>query len=334
MTASERGAPQTYDPPSQEQVDAYLARRNWGRWGDDDQRGMLNLITAERRAAAAATVRTGEAFSLGRPLPTWTGPGNPNPAQHYMKMDQGGGQNVVNEGEPHGGYAADYYGSLYHGVTTTHLDALCHVWDRDGMYNGRDPREHITYDGATFGGIEHWAEGIFTRAVLLDVPRFRGTDYVVQDEPVMGWELEEILVREGITLSPGDAVAVYAGRDKWQAANPDKPYGRHPFGLDPSCAQRGFAKPGLSASCLPFLRDHDVSTLVWDMLDNTPHPYDVPFAVHGSIHAYGMALVDNAALETFTQECAAVGRTDFLLVVAPLLVLGGTGSPVNPIAIL
>jgi kynurenine formamidase len=322
--------------PSESDVRSYLVdRRNWGRWGADDQRGAVNLVTTGSRLRALATARTGEAISLSRALPTWTGAGNIQPAQHYMKTAQNGGQNTVRSSpNPPGGWATDYYGMSYHGVTTTHIDALCHVWDGDGIFNGRQPERHITYDGATFGGIEQWSDGIVTRGVILDVPRFRGTEYVTQDAPVHGWELEEILDQRGIELQPGDAVCVYSGRERWQMDNPEKPYGRYPVSYLPSCSGHGFEKPGLHASCLPFLRDHDVASLVWDMLDMTPYQYDIPYSVHGAIHAYGIAMVDNALLEPLAATCAAQDRSDFLLVILPLVVNGGTGSPVNPLAIL
>jgi hypothetical protein len=118
-----------------------------------------------------------------------------------------------------GGFAADYYGIFYHGVASTHLDALCHTWDEAGMWNGRDPRKEITFEGATFGSVDRWSEGIFTRGVLLDVPRHRGSPHVTQDEPVHGWELEEICRARGTRLEPGDAVCVYSGREAWQAAH-------------------------------------------------------------------------------------------------------------------
>jgi hypothetical protein len=70
------------------------------------------------------------------------------------------------------------------------------------------------------------------------------------------------------------------------------------------------------------------------MLDSTPHPYDVTYTVHGAIQAYGLALVDNAVLEPLADTCAERGQDDFLLIVSPLLVPGGTGSPVNPVAVL
>ena len=303
--------------PTAEEVRSYIRdRRNWGRWGKDDQVGAINLITPAKRVAAARLVRTGRSVSLSRPFPKEPGPNNSLPAHHSMKTLSRG----------NGGFAADYYGIFYHGVASTHIDALCHTGDEEAMWNGRDPKKEITFEGATFGSVEHWAEGIITRGVLLDVPRHRGTSHVTQDRPVHGWELDDILVKRGITLEPGDAVLVYSGRDAWQAAHPDLTYGR-PF--TPGVQHR----PGLHVSCLPFLRDHDVSLLGWDMLDHLPIGYDIPWAVHACLFAYGVALLDNALLEPLARACLEEGRDEFMLVIAPLTVVGGTGSPANPLAV-
>ena len=303
--------------PTEEQIRALIRdRRNWGRWGKDDQLGAINLITPAKRASAARLVRSGRSVSLSRPFPKEPGPNNALPAHHYMR--------TLPRGK--GGFAADYYGIFYHGVASTHIDALCHTWDDEAMWNGRDPKKEITFDGATFGSVEHWAEGILTRGVFLDVPRHRGAPSVTEDRPVHGWELEDITRARGLTLEPGDAVCVYSGREAWQAAHGDRPYGR-PFGPGP------MERPGLHVSCLEFLRDHDVSVLVWDMLDHLPIGYDVPWAVLAALFAYGVALVDNALLEPLARACLEEQRDDFMLIVAPLVVVGGTGSPANPLAV-
>src|SRR5579871_2236971 len=115
--------------PSRADVDSYLRdRRNWGRWGADDQVGAVNLITPEKRVRAAGLVRSGRAVSLSRPFPKEPALNNPTPAQHFMKL--------LDRGQ--GGAAIDYYGISYHGQATTHLDSLCHVWNQDGMWNGRN----------------------------------------------------------------------------------------------------------------------------------------------------------------------------------------------------
>ena len=122
------------------------------------------------------------------------------------------------------------------------------------------------------------------------------------------------------------AAAAVKFREAWQAANPDTTYGR-PFGGGVN------ERPGLHVSCLPFLRDHDAAVLVWDMLDHLPIGHDIPWAVHAAIFAYGVALLDNALLEPLAKACQEDGRDEFMLVIAPLRVRGGTGSPTNPLAL-
>ncbi len=297
--------------PSRDEVMAYLRdRRNWGRWGADDQRGAINLITPEKRIAAARLVRSGRAVSLSRVFPKTPAPNNPNPAQHYLRW----------RGQDGSGGVTDYYGISYHGYATTHIDALCHVWDEHGIWGGKDPKDVLTTQGATWGDVDQWKDGIVTRGVLLDVPRFRGEPCVTLEKPVHGWELEDIARAQGVPLEPGDALLVYGGRELWHAENPQ---------------WTGWAppNPGLHASCLPFIRDHDVAVLVWDMLDHMPNGYDIPWAVHAAIFAYGIALLDNALLEPLARACVEEKRDEFLLVISPLRVKGGTGSPANPIAL-
>ena len=296
--------------PTRAEVDSYFTdRRNWGRWGVDDQVGAVNLITAEKRVRAASLVRSGRAVSLSREFPKTPAPNNPTPAQHYMGLlDRGTGAAAI-----------DFYGISYHGTAATHLDALCHVWDENGMWNGRKPAEEIRFDGARWGAITNWSTGVITRSVLLDVPRFRGEPFITHERPIHGWELEDVAKAQGVTLEPGDALVVYGGREAWDRVNPT-------WGSSPT-------RPGLHASCLPFIRDSDAALLVWDMMDHQPNGYDLPWSVHGALFAYGIGLVDNALLEPVAAVCAEEGRYEFMLMVLPLVVGGGTGSPVNPIAL-
>lgn len=296
--------------PSKEELETLMRERsNWGRWGDDDERGAINLITAEKRLQAVSLVRSGRTVSLSRLFPKEPGPLNPQPAQHFMQRFS----------RPPGGGAVDYYGIMYHGFAATHIDALCHVWDEHGIWNGRDPEEVITSQGATFGDITNWRNGIVTRGVLLDIPRLRGEPYVDVDRPVHGWELEESAAAQGVEVGAGDALLIYSGREAFQAAHPDTFLGTPP-------------SPGVHASCLSFIRDHDVSLLGWDMEDARPDEYGFPWPMHAVLFRFGVAILDNALLEPLAQACAAEGRSDFLLVVLPVPVQGGTGGPVNPLA--
>ena len=122
-------------------------------------------------------------------------------------------------------------------------------------------------------------------------------------------------------MEPGDALVVYSGREKWNEA------GNPLWGSDRDL------RPGLHASCLRFIKESDCCVLVWDMMDHTPNGYDVPWSVHGAIFAYGIGLLDNALLQPLAETCAREGRYEFMLTINPLRVVGGTGSPVNPVAL-
>ena len=294
--------------PTKAEVDSYLKdRRNWGRWGDKGAAGAINLITPEKRLAATRLVKTGRAVSLSRPFPVTPSLSNPRPAHHYVTWHK----------DEKGGGAGDYYGVNYHGWANTHIDALTHMWDNNGMWDGRNPEEEMSTSHSGYGSVDNWREGILTRGVLLDVPKHRGKPYVTQEEPVHGWELEDIVKEQGVSLEPGDALVVYSGREDYLKDNEF-------WGPSP--------RPGLHASCLPFIRDNDISVLVWDMMDMKPNEYDIPNTVHGAIFAYGVALLDNSLLEPLAKVCAEEGRYEFMVTINPLYVVGGTGSPVNPIA--
>ncbi len=273
--------------------------------------GAPGLVSPEKICRATSLVTMGLSVCLSRPFPTKPGRGNPLPAQHYMmRLDKGGGA----------GAAADYIGAVFHGTSCTHVDALCHMWDARGMWNGRDPDAELDFNGARWGGIEHWRTGIITRGVLLDIPGLRGSGYVTVEAPVRAADLRAAAERQRLRPEPGDAIVVYSGRDVWDAENP-------PWG---SSGRR----PGLDPSCLEYLRDSRCAALAWDMMDALPVPEDRPLGVHGAIPELGIALVDNVELAELIQVCRAAGRYEFLFMVAPLVVPGGTGSPVTPLAVL
>jgi kynurenine formamidase len=277
---------------------AFDYKRNWGRWGPDDQMGAVNLITPSKRVSAAGLVRSGRVVSLSRVF---------SPAQHYIRVNADRGSVV------------DYYGFEYHGVAITHVDALCHMWDRNGMWNGRDPAKELDTFGARFGDITAFGNGLITRGVLLDVPRYRGTSHVVPDRPVTGVELEAIAKAQGVTIEPGDALLVHCGREA----------------LVRSGATYGGAteaRPGLHVSCARFIRDREVSVLGWDMHDALPDADGHRWPVHGVLYSYGVVLVDNALLEPLAQACAEEKRYEFMFMALPLKVARGTGSPANPVA--
>lgn len=300
-------------PPTPQEYKAFKEHlSNWGRWGDDDQLGTLNHITDEARRRAATLVREGRTVSLSRPFATAAADSsrfNAVPAEHRMTL--------------HGRVAStDYIGVSYHGYVNTHIDALCHVYGAgDVMYNGR-PISDVTEAGALSNSVDHWRQGIVTRGVLYDVARHRGVPHVTVKEPVHGWELQDVAQAQGIEPRAGDAILVRSGRAAFEKANPDE---GNPLAL-----------PGNHASIIEFLHSTDAALLGWDLME-TPGQEDYGTPI-GPVHCFaipymGLPLLDNANLEGLSETCAELGRWEFLLVIAPLVVLGGTGSPVNPIAV-
>jgi kynurenine formamidase len=304
-------------PPTPEEYAAFRERfSNWGRWGEDDELGTLNHVTPEVRRLAASLVVEGQSISLGRPVDTHAGPRNPYPAHHFAAVGDAGG-------------LADYVGLFFHGFSQSHIDALSHIPSADGaaFYNGRRRGQNGMPEGQS-SSIDFWRDGIVTRGVLYDVPRLRGEDFVAPGAPVHGWELVDAARAQGVEPRPGDAVLIHSGREAYFDAHPD---------------ELGWGAPaGVHASCLEFLYEHDASLLCWDFLDApeadqgipNPLPIETPVHLHCIAIPYmGMPLVDNARLDMLAKGCAERGRWEFQYVVAPLIIEGGTGSPVNPLAI-
>ena len=159
-----------------------------------------------------------------------------------------------------------------------------------------------------------------TRGVLYDIPRLRNVDYVTFDEPVHGWDLEAAARAQGVTPHPGDAVLIRS------AAGPY--WSEHPLGPNDSPLRR----PGLHLTALEYLHEHDAALLGWDQLDASDQGYPPRNPVHVvGIPHMGLPLLDNCDLERLAETCAELGRWELMLVIAPLFIERGTGSPANPI---
>ena len=311
------------DVPTPTELEALFDElSNWGRWDDGDDRGALALITDEHRANAASLVRSGRTVSLAHDLPVRPSAETPHPAQHHMLRS---GDAIDTTGVQ--GYEAchDFVGTSVHGMGLTHIDALCHMFVRGRMFNGLGP-EHVRSTGALRNTIIDAAEGIVGRGVLLDVPAARGVDHLDGGEPVRVDDLEAAERAAGLEVGPGDLLLVGTGRDVRRAATPD--------GLNPI----GDGLAGLHPECLPWLRERDVAVLGCDGISDVLPGSGIdgwPFPIHQiGITAMGLHLIDNLRLDELAAECRAHGRWEFLLTIASLRIAGGTGSPVNPIAVL
>lgn len=285
---------------------------NWGRWGSDDQLGTLNLITPEKRREAVGLVKAGISVSLAHRLETREAPDNPSPFRHRM---------LTNGRDYDGQWAMDRYTVEYHGLAHTHMDSLCHVFYKGRMYNGFS-REEVGPDGAEKLGITNVRNGIFTRGILFDIPRLRGERFLEPGAAIYPEDLEAWEEQTGLKVRPGDVIFIRTGR--WARRELTGPW---------NPAKEGLA--GLHASCGTWLRDRDIAMLGSDAasdvipsgIEGVSHPIHVL-----TLHAMGVHIFDNCDLEAVAETAASLDRWEFLITASPLVVEGGTGSPLNPIA--
>lgn len=290
----------------------------WGRWGADDQRGALNVLTAESVRRGVAEVVDGRVVSLAAPIVAGRGFGavGRTAPQHYMVRD--GGDYAAGLPERAGfGFADDVVVLPTHGVT--HVDALAHVWRHGRMYNDH-PASEVTSTGAHRLGIEH-AGPIVTRGILVDVAPEDGG---VRDpeRPVHVDELRNLVERTELILEPGDALLVRTG---WLAAASREEIDVRSW-------------PGLDRDCGSWLAERDVVLVGADTIGVENFPSSDPdcqVPLHLElVRDHGIYLSELMDLTDLAGALREAGRASFLFVSATLPLVGAVGSPVSPVAVL
>ena len=290
---------------------------NWGRWGPEDERGALNLITERKRAAAAALVTDGVSVSCALELPKEPAPDNPTPVRHTIIR---AGDVEAQPDQPNG--SSDYFAIAPHGFATTHIDALCHVFRQGRMYNGFDQRE-VTSAGARRNSIMAGKDGIVSRGVLLDVPATLGVPYLEPGQRIALADLEATEERQGVHVSEGDILLVRTGRDALRDEH--GPWDPRTEGL-----------AGLAAECIPWIHERGVAVIGCDgITDALPYEAEPRWNAYHQIAivSMGVHLIDNMQLGRLAAACEERQRWEFLFTLSPLRLDQGTASPVNPIAL-
>jgi kynurenine formamidase len=288
---------------------------NWGRWGDDDERGALNLLTPEAVLAGAAAVTTGKVYSLGIPIQSSGVPlldyrGTP------MRLT------LMNESDD-GRYAM--YGAIegtgahedilvFASHTTSHMDALCHVYENHQHYNGVAASEMKTNTGAGRLGIEK-VGGFAGRGVMLDFPKLKGVRWLDPGYMITAADLDEAEQAQGVTVGSGDLVLLRTGYlDMWFEQSGDE----------------GYAQPGIGFEAGAWLADRDIVAVGSDnaAVEVIPFDNDDFLGVHKVLLVQrGIYMLEFLNLAELAADECYTG----LLSVAPLKVTGATGSPINPV---
>ena len=308
-----------------ERFAAVAARvNNWGRWGDDDERGTLNLIDDAARRRAAASVRTGQAFALGLALSEEQGiqiglvPGRTNPVRTMVAV------NKPLSDDP--GWICSSEDSVTMALqAATHWDALAHVSYMGRMYNGR-PATSVTARGTAWAGIDK-VGALVTRGVLLDVARAKGLEVLDPGYGIGPDDLDLACRLGGVELQPGDAVLVRTG----QMLHLRKERSEQ------ALFDYAFPAPGLTMATAQWFHSRDVAAVATDTLSLEVVPCeddDLYLPVH-LLHLVemGMTQGQNFVLDDLADACSHDGAYAFFLDATPLGFTAGLGSPVNPVAL-
>jgi kynurenine formamidase len=289
-----------------------MSQDNWSRWGAEDERGALNHIDTDTVKRAAALVSSGLVISLSQPLSART-PFPPHRAGMQHFMGRSGGDYAAGARRP-GGFQFAEDTLLMPAHIGTHIDALCHAWYDDQLYNGFPGTGTRGTTGAARCGIDKMGP-IATRGILLDVAASRGGP-LPDGEAIGVADLERAARTADCEPAKGDVVLIRTG---W----PDRQ--NSPISFD--------TEPGLDVAAALWLAEREVAVVGADnfAIEVLPFATGTVFPVHQRlIRDFGIPLLEGLMLKPL----ADTGRYSFLFAASPLPVVGGTGSPISPMAIL
>lgn len=288
--------------------------KNWGRWGADDERGVSNLITPAKSLSAARLIKSGIVVSLAHPVPQQTDAEVPAGSVFHRTT------NVITDTN-----TMDTYSVSYHGLAVSHMDAFCHFFEDGKMYNGYSVSGNISAEnGCKKGSVMAWKEGVVTRAVLYDMPQLKGVETIEPGTPITRGDLEAWEKKAGVKAGAGDVILLYVGRWKRRAQT----------------GPRAGVAAGYYADVIPWIKEREVAFIGHDVnIDWNPRPgwgeaegIPVNPIHHAVLNWMGVGIIENLDLEEAAQTARRLNRYEFMISFAPLPVEGGTGSPINPLA--
>jgi kynurenine formamidase len=201
--------------------------------------------------------------------------------------------------------------------TGTHIDALCHQSDALTLCGGVPVEEVQSPRGFTRHGVEE-IQPIVAPGVLLDVAAKDGVESLEPGRVVRAADLEECCEREGVSVEAGSVALVRLGNARFWDDE-----------------ERYLAGPGMDASAAYWMAERGVlavgaDNMAWDAPGLEDPELGCLMAGHLILLARrGIYIIENLALD----ELAASAQYSFDLVCTPLKLVGATGSPVRPLAV-
>ena len=309
-------------------------RGNWGRWGEQDKRGMLNVITPAMVVQAAGLVKQGKVYHLGEELHA--------DVARVVRPARFGVQ-VINEADGYDRAAAttgafdpkQYQGAasftVMHNHTGSHLDTFAHIYRENALFNNMPPPKATGTEHGDAASVKH----MVGRGVLLDVAKYKGSDPLPVDYWITVEDLQNTAKAQKVEIRKGDVLLVRTGwRKTWN--EPDAS-GR----LDAAHTKWHQPQPGVGPDCIKFLNDMDIVAIG---ADNAAVEWGFPQKTNYQRKAYGFLALPlhtdilwnrgGYIMEILNLDDLAKDQAyEFLFVLGPLLLRGGIGVPINPIAI-
>jgi kynurenine formamidase len=287
--------------------------KTWGKWAPvgQDSKGTSTLITPQKVQSAMKLAKDGIIVSRA----------HAEPQAVAADVGAAGIFHRVTNNITEGG-TTDNYQVSFHGQTVAHIDTWCHFFENGMMYNGVPVKDNLSAEaGCIKGSVMNWKDGITTRAVLYDIAQLKGVDWVDPKTPITRADLEAWEKKSGVKAGPGDIPLLYIGRWKRRAA------------LGSWTGQVA----GYYADTIPWMHERLPAFIGHDFnIDWNPRPgwEGLRNPVHVAVLNWmGINIIECLDLEQAAATARRVNRYEFVITFAPLPVEGGTGSPVNPLAI-
>ena len=316
---------------SSAELDDYIQRfSNWGRWGTKDQRGTANLITAQKVRDACHAVQSGTVVPLGLGFGLDGPQTGANGRFNCLRYATATGTDYTTGNQFWSGQPIPYDMGFCDDVavfplqSATHWDSLSHIFHKGRMYNGY-PAEAATANGSTRNGVEHLADRLVGRAVLLDVPRSKGLPWLEDGYAITAADLDHAARHGNVSIEAGDIVLLRTGHLARCRAQGWGGYA-------------GGDAPGLSFRTLPWIYEHDIAAVASDTWGVEVRPNELadsfqPLHIVALVYM-GLLLGEMFDLEQLAQVCEDGHRHSLLLAASPLAFTGAAGAPPGPVAIL